>query len=103
MEFHDQDRRDDDPSQAPSLAPLNELVRRIRTREDLAAFVWALDRDRANHSTDWENSTLDRYLPALASYIEDADRYYVNQGEPVLVVPTWRMIGELLLAAKYYE
>ncbi|MFC8618590.1 hypothetical protein ACFT9M_19540 [Micromonospora purpureochromogenes] len=37
----------------------------VNTREDLAVFVTALRDDFIRSGTDWENQTLDRFLPSL--------------------------------------
>jgi hypothetical protein len=31
------------------------------------------------------------------------DGYYANKGQRALESPSWRTLGEMLLAAKYYE
>lgn len=103
MEARDHDRGSLGPSQEPQALSLTAMARAVRTREDLATFVWALDQDRLDHSEEWENPTLDRYLPALASFVEDVDGLHLNRGEPVPAVPSWRFVAELLLAAKVYE
>jgi hypothetical protein len=51
----------------------------------------------------WENSTLDRYVAALASWTEDLDGYFRSPDEPVPDHRSWRLVGQMLLAAKGYE
>ncbi len=75
----------------------------IKTRNDLSAFVAALRRDLLSSPDDWENATLERYLEALAAWAEDMDGYFLNRGEEIPTEPSWRLVGQLLLAAKYYE
>ncbi|MGH2599621.1 MAG: DUF7660 family protein, partial [Dehalococcoidia bacterium] len=43
------------------------------------------------------------YLSAMAAWAEDMDGYYENRGDPVPKQPSWRTLGELLLAARVYE
>jgi hypothetical protein len=46
---------------------------------------------------------LDRLLEALVEVIESVDVVYRNLGRKTPVEPSWRLFGELLLAARYYE
>lgn len=82
---------------------LHEQVNGIQTRADLIAFVEALGVDLRSNADQWENATLDRYLSALASWLEDMDGYYRNNGLDVPSALSWRNVGELLIAAKMYE
>lgn len=82
---------------------LNQKVALIRTREDFVAFVQELLRDLNAIPDEWENSTLESYLEAMAAWTEDAEGYYTNQRVPLPQHPSWRMLGEILLASKYYE
>ena len=89
------------PGQA--MSTLHEQAAAIKTREDLVEFVVALQVDLLSHPERWENASLDRFLGALASWIEDMDGYYLNQGKPSPETPGWRTIGEMLAAARIYE
>lgn len=82
---------------------LHELIRRIQSKSDLAAFIEALAEDLRSHPDDWENHTLDRYVAALARWVADSDGFYANQGLEAPTAPSWRNVGEMLLAAKTYE
>jgi hypothetical protein len=86
-----------------TMSTLHEQAAAIKTREDLVEFVQALQADLHTHPERWENETLDRFLGALASWIEDMDGYYLNQGKPRPDTPGWRTIGEMLAAARIYE
>lgn len=57
------------------MKPLHEQVSEIQTRADLVAFVIALQGDLRVQPEKWENSTLDAFLGALASWTEDMDGY----------------------------
>jgi len=83
-----------------TLAEQNES---IKSREDFVAFVHALEGDLRDNPQSWENNTLERFLDALASWVEDMDGYYINQGKPVPQQPDWKTIGDILMAAKMYE
>jgi hypothetical protein len=85
------------------MAPLDEQVEGIATREDLAAFVETLRRDLEENPKQWENPTLATFLGALGSWIEDMDGFYRHHGREVAKAPTWKTIGEMLAAARIYE
>ena len=77
---------------------LSNRVRSIETRADLAEFVRALLGDLQRKPETWENQTLDRYLEAMAAWIESSGEVREEWDSP-----SWRYIGELLIAAKIYE
>ena len=82
---------------------LTEQVRDIRSRKDLADFVYKLLNDLREDSDSWENHTLERFLEALAAWVEDMDGYYKSRGELIPDQLNWQTLGEILLAAKMYE
>lgn len=82
---------------------LHEQISAIQSKNDLIEFIRALDADLRANSAHWENATLERFLGALASWLEDSDGYYRNQGRPVPTSPSWRDVAEMLMAAKMYE
>ncbi len=75
----------------------------IKTKKDLASFVNNLSLDYYNNPKSWQNNDVGTYLEALAAWIEDMDGYYLNQGLPVPEKPNWKMIANMLVAAKIYE
>ena len=82
---------------------LNGIVARIQTRQDFVAFLRELLHDLHASPEVWENLTLEDYLEAMAAWTEDADGYYANQGLSMPEQPSWKMLGEIILASKYYE
>ena len=82
---------------------LNEQVNRIQSKADLVEFIEILNQDLKLNPTEWENHTLERYLSALASWLEDSDGFYKNHNRPIPVSPSWKNIAEMLIAAKMYE
>ena len=82
---------------------LNDQVEALQTREDLVAFVRDLIRDLRVNPGEWENLTLENYLEALASWVEDCEGYFQNRGEVTPSDPSWKLLGQVLLAAKFYE
>ncbi len=82
---------------------LHDQASRIRSRSDFISFIYRLYDDLQENPGSWENPRLDSFLEAVASWVEDMDGYFENRGEPVPEEPSWRLLGEILLAAKYYE
>ncbi|MGH8071837.1 MAG: DUF7660 family protein [Candidatus Entotheonellia bacterium] len=82
---------------------LREQAEKIQTREDLVLFVHHLIRDLRTSPEQWENTSLEAYLAAIAAWVQDMDGYYRNRGEAAPHHPTWKHVGEILLAARVYE
>jgi len=82
---------------------INKQVDGIESRQDLVEFIEALRNDLVQRSNEWENPTLERFLGALAAWTADLDGYFQNRGEQVPSEPSWRLVGNLLYAAKIYE
>ena len=82
---------------------LQEQAEKIQMRDDLALFMQHLIRDFRTNPERWENTSLEAYLEAVAAWIKDMDGYYRNRGETAPQQPTWRQVGEILLAARIYE
>ena len=82
---------------------LYEQVNGIATREDLVDFIGALRADLSSNQQEWENATLDRFLTALSSWLEDCASFYEGTGQNVPSTPSWKNVAEMLLAAKIYE
>ena len=75
----------------------------VETRDDLVAFVERLRADLAASRSQWENADLPQYLEALAAWVADMDGYFANNGDPVPKAPSWRLVAQMLDAAKHYE
>ncbi len=83
---------------------VTEQVSAIETKDDLAAFVGELRQDLLSRPDEWQNVTLDHYLESLSAWLTDvADDYFHVNGAKIPEAPSWRALGEMLLAAKYYE
>jgi len=82
---------------------LPEQVKHIKTRADFVAFIHSLLRDFRERPEQWENVSLEAYLEAIAAWVQDMDGYYLKGGEKVPKHPTWKNLGEILLAARSYE
>lgn len=68
----------------------------MKTRADAVKTIRGLLEDLQNDPSSWENPTLERYLEAMAAWIEDSGEKY-NQP------PSWELIVDIVKAAKIYE
>jgi hypothetical protein len=84
-------------------ADLNQILQRVQTREDFSQFVRLLLAHLRQKPEEWENRDLASYLEALSAWVEDMEGYYQNAGQVVPEHPTWKTLGQILLAAKVYE
>jgi hypothetical protein len=82
---------------------LKKRVDAIGSRDEFVAFIGALRHDLSVRPEDWQNTTLDGFLEALAAWVQDMDGYYENNCLPVPSALNWKNIAEMLLAAKQYE
>jgi hypothetical protein len=82
---------------------LNEQVNRIKSREEFVLFVQNLSDDLKERTEEWENPDLESYLDAIAAWTADMDGYYANRGHVLPEPIEWKILGEILMAAKYYE
>jgi hypothetical protein len=85
------------------MADLSTQLEAVRTRNDLVQFIHTLLMDLQEHSEDWENPDLERYLGALAAWIDDMDGYFKNQNLPTPEQVDWILFGKMLMAARRYE
>ena len=88
---------------ASQTVPLEEAVQQVRSRADLATFIGALLADLRERPDEWENRDLNDFLEALKTWILHMDGYYQNIGEKMPEQPDWKIIGQMLLAARIYE
>ena len=82
---------------------LDKMVEKIESREALVDFLEVLLADLEENRSEWENDTLERYLDAMWGWLQDMDGWCRNLHIPVPEQPSWKLIGWILLAAKYYE
>lgn len=77
--------------------------RQVRSKADFLAFLEALQASLKDNPDQWENPTLERYLEALAAWVDASDNSYRNRGEPVPTDINWRFMAEAFLAGQMYE
>jgi hypothetical protein len=75
-----------------------------RSREDLLQVIAAMQEDLAGAGArEWENPTLERFLDALAGFLDGLDGYYANRGQQVPGHSDWGLFATALVAATGYE
>jgi hypothetical protein len=82
---------------------LSEILNSISKKEDLIEFLAKLRKDYNQSPEDWENDNLERFLEAMEAWLTDMDGYFQNIGEPSPSTPSWKLIAQILLAARSYE
>jgi len=82
---------------------LSEMVEQIQSQPDFVAFSQALVKDLKENPDGWENRDLPGFLEALGAWVDDMNGYYQAKGGAIPLQPSWKMLGEVLLAAKVYE
>ncbi|WP_330467054.1 hypothetical protein OG547_17595 [Streptomyces longwoodensis] len=75
----------------------------VDSREDLAAFVRALQSSHAEEGHSWENADLASFVKALAAWIDDAEGWYGNAGRDLPANGDWSFLARALQAATTYE
>ncbi len=76
---------------------------RIQSRDDLAAFIRDLHSECLEQGTEWENATLDRFLEALARWVDDSPGWYRNFKREMPADGDWSFFARALGAATVYE
>jgi len=83
---------------------IHEIRSDVKTREGFAEILKLLTEDFKQNGQEWENKTLGDYLEGMSGWLHDADGYYTNRGIVVdLDEPSWRVLTDILLAARVYE
>lgn len=82
---------------------LAERARAVQTREDLAAFVAELKADLGASPGEWTNADLASFLEAMAAWIQDMEGYYQNTGQKLSELSPWKIVADVLMAARIYE
>lgn len=73
------------------------------SRKEFVEFVRGFAEQCRQRPEEWENRDLPSFLEAMAAWVDDMDGYYRNRGEAVPEQPTWKMLVQILQAARVYE
>ena len=91
------------PGQTGRLAHVSDPAS-ARSREDLQQVIAAMQQDLAGAGArEWGNPTLERFLDALAGFLDGLDGYYANRGQQAPGQPDWALFAAALVAATGYE
>ena len=82
---------------------LEDTARSVETKDDFIIFLQALQADYEANGESWENTTLSSFLEATAAWSLDMEGYYRNTGQDSSSVPPWRVLADILMAARIYE
>lgn len=82
---------------------LTERARTTETREDFVEFLREFRADFASGHSGWVNADLPTFLEAMAAWINDMDGYYRNAGQNSSDLTPWRIMADILMAARIYE
>ena len=75
----------------------------VRSRTELLTFVRKLHERYVADRDAWENNSLDRFLEALAAWIDDLPGWFRNRGQDEPEQPDWGLVADMLTAATMYE
>lgn len=75
----------------------------VQTLAELAVFLENLADSISEEPEIWENDTLRRFLKAWAAWTVDMGGYFAERGEPVPEEASWKLVAQMLLAARLYE
>jgi hypothetical protein len=82
---------------------LYKNIKNIKTKEDFINFINLLIKDFEEKPDEWENVTVENYLEAMSSWVEDMEGYYINNNLPMPEKIDWNFFANVLYAAKLYE
>jgi len=82
---------------------MQDKISLITTKEDFVEFLSDLRNDLLNRPDEWENPTLERFLDAMAAWVDAIQICSEHTGNKELLYPSWKTFAEILYAAKIYE
>ncbi len=82
---------------------LLDASRTVQSHAALASFLEQLCNDFRTNPETWQNANLASFLAAMAAWAQDSDGYYANRGESADAVSPWRVLTDILMAARIYE
>ena len=78
-------------------------LNQVKTKIDFITFLRSLKADYLENFSSWENRDIASFLEAMASWMEDMDGFYTNQGLPIPEKPDWEIFADILMGGKQYE
>ena len=56
-----------------------------------------------NDPESWTNGDLQSYLEALSAWVDNIEQFYINTKQPIPKHISWKVLADILMAAKMYE
>jgi hypothetical protein len=78
-------------------------IEKIKTKEELIEFLNYLSKDSKENKEEWEAKSIEEYLDAIQSWIEDMEGYYSNTKQEIPKDINWKFIATILYVGKVYE
>lgn len=78
---------------------LGSNVYEVNNRDDLVKFIGKLVCDLKYNSETWENTSIENYLEAMQSWLDDIESLEKNTNTS----NAWELVAMILLASKMYE
>lgn len=82
---------------------LYEKIADIESREDLKKFISLLKKDLNMNTAKWGNITLEGYVAAMESWVDDMEGCFMSLNQPVPGQPSWKLSADILYASAKYE
>lgn len=82
---------------------LGERARAVQSRDDLVSFLTELKADLDANRGEWTNADLGSFLEAMAAWIQDIEGYFQNTGQKLSDLSPWKLLADVLIAARSYE
>ncbi|WP_288882448.1 hypothetical protein [Kosakonia cowanii] len=75
----------------------------IKSKADFLAFLTLYNQDLKSYPEEWSNRDLPSFLDALQGWVEDMEQYYINIKQEVPLDVNWKVLYDMLMAARVYE
>jgi hypothetical protein len=85
------------------MTDITEIVENINNKNDFVRFIELLVNDLKTNPEEWENSTLESFLEAMAAWTDDMEGYYRNTNQPIPNNINWKVFAKILMASTVYE
>lgn len=80
-----------------------EKIEQVATKDEFLEFLNILSKDFKLNVDEWENKSINYYLEAIESWIEDMEGYYKNSDLPVPNNIDWNFLAHIFYVGKIYE
>ncbi|WP_042474010.1 DUF7660 family protein [Bacillus ndiopicus] len=78
-----------------------DKIENVTNKEQFLEFVNLLSDDYKKNRDEWENKSIDLYLQAIESWMEDMEEFYGHSDAPISI--NWNFLSKMLYVGKIYE